>query len=157
MTDMMNEEQENPNDLWAHAQSAEDHVLKIDRKAELEYMRDIFFNKLPLGENVEPIREYFNRLEELIDTTDGIKHINNEKFEEDRPDTDYKYFSNDLFKIRSSGNQLLNDGQDVDDSTTRVQGDDANQPNSQVIHPLQCIPEHPTSGIPNIFDESDDD
>ena len=108
-----NEEPEDPNALWGHAGSLEDTRLWEDRKSELIFMKDLFDTKLPVGENKTEVDEYFNILEQAIDTKAEIK---NDKFPDDYREIDqhgevtdppeqYTYFSADLFKQQASKGQ----------------------------------------------------
>jgi hypothetical protein len=108
------EEEEDPNKKWGHAQSLEETRLWEDRKAELQYMKDLFDVNLPTGEKKEAITTIFNQLEEAIDNKD--QHIQNDKFNDDfgsididgavaSPPKQYKYFSADLFKQQAANGQ----------------------------------------------------
>ncbi len=106
---------EDPNALWDHAESLEDTQLWQDRQNELDFMRDLFFTKLPLNqEKAQEVEEYFNRVQEAIYTKDP--NFKYEDFPDDystvdidgavqRPPTQYKYFSQDLFKQQGSKSQ----------------------------------------------------
>lgn len=111
---------ENANTIWGHAQPAEPIIKKREVQAELDFMKDLFLNKLPLGENKEHIEEYFNRLETLIDTKDYDGNINREQFTDDVPGANYRYFSSTSARIRASGHALLSDGQGMDSSSTNT-------------------------------------
>ena len=111
----------NDNDYWTHAQSLEEERMRADKIGELEFMKDLFTNHLPVGKNREEIDKYFMDLEKVIYTTDYHK-IKNDEFPE--PDVDecvcgiehdeslpadhkcqrreYKYFSADLLKQQAS-------------------------------------------------------
>jgi hypothetical protein len=67
----------NPNDIWAHAESKEAEMKQVARLAELEFMRQLFDERLPVGENKEKIHEYFNEVEQVIFTKGEVK---NEQF-----------------------------------------------------------------------------
>jgi hypothetical protein len=106
--------EEDPNAIWGHALSLEDTRIWEDKRAELFFMKDLFDYKLPIGEKKDEIDEYFNRLEELIDTKDPS--IQNDKFPDDFRDIDlhgevldppkqFSYFSADLFEQQASTKQ----------------------------------------------------
>jgi hypothetical protein len=84
---------------------------------ELQEMKSIFRDCLPIGDNTEKMDDYFNRLEEVICTNDYKANPNplrREEFEHDDPNIQYSYLSDALLKERSSRGQLRADGQDVD-------------------------------------------
>lgn len=147
----------NENELWAHAISLEQTIKnkKSDLLAELEALRSLYFENLPLGENKEAIEEYFNRLEESIYNKD---HVEREAFPDDdgnecgesteghegspRPKPDYKYFSADVFKQQASRSKPQPTPQDVDyTGLFKDEGDDA-QDQPKKSKPLESIPEH---------------
>jgi len=107
-------EREDPNAIWDHALSLQDTKIWVDRQNELDFMKDLFFNKLPINEiehNMDDIKDYFNRVQEAIFTKDpDFKY---DEFPRDysvididgavqRPPSQYKYFSQDLFKQQAS-------------------------------------------------------
>lgn len=151
---------EDPNALWGHAGSLEDTRLWEDKKSELIFMRDLFDTKLPIGENKAELDEYFNILEQAIDTKAEIK---NDKFPDDYREIDqhgevtdppkqYTYFSADLFKQQASKEQNRlgpsSEGhlesksvpQDVED-TTNVDEEQSVSDVSAVDGDLSCMEE----------------
>ena len=111
--------EEDPNAKWEHALSLEDTKLWQDRQNELDFMKDLFNHKLPIDETAKPeIEEYFNRLQEAIFTKD--ENFKYDEFPTDystidvdgavaKPPTQYKYFSQDLFKQQASEQFRLDD------------------------------------------------
>lgn len=107
-------EREDPNAIWDHALSLQDTKIWVDRQNELDFMKDLFFNKLPINEiehNMDDIKDYFNRVQEAIFTKDP--NFKYDEFPRDysvididgavqRPPSQYKYFSQDLFKQQAS-------------------------------------------------------
>ncbi|NBX48664.1 hypothetical protein EBT25_01760 [bacterium] len=105
---------EDPNAIWDHALSLQDTKIWIDRQNELDFMKDLFFNKLPINENehkMEELNDYFNRVQQAIFTKDP--NFKYDEFPRDysvididgavqRPPTQYKYFSQDLLKQQAS-------------------------------------------------------
>jgi hypothetical protein len=86
--------------------------------AELTELRAIFKDCLPIGEHTQEADEYFNRLQQIIDTNDYEANpdpLGREDFEHDDPDLQYAYLSDALFKERSGGRELRAVGQDVAD------------------------------------------
>lgn len=112
----------NPNDLWSHALSKADDIEMKSKVAELEHIKDLFFNKLPVGENLKPLEEYFNELENVI-FTKGPQEIKNEQFPTATPDVgegeagSYKYYSPSLLKELASGHKYELLQQDMDPSS----------------------------------------
>lgn len=91
--------------------------------SELEYMKDLFYNHLPVAsENKKKVEKYFSRLEEIIFTTDPDA-IERDEFPPDDPaisgSREYKYHSVDQFKKLASGHQQLPCGQDVGHSESK--------------------------------------
>jgi len=66
------------NAKWAHAQSAVEKISRKARLAELDYMRQLFNDRLPVGEELTDIQSYFDHLEQVILSD---KAVNNEQFE----------------------------------------------------------------------------
>ncbi len=107
-------EKEDPNAKWDHALSLQDTKIWSDRQAELDFMKDLFMNKLPIDKNehdMDGLNDYFNRVQEAIFTKDP--NFQYDEFPGDystvdidgavqRPPTQYKYFSQDLFKQQAS-------------------------------------------------------
>jgi hypothetical protein len=86
--------------------------------AELTELRSIFKDCLPIGEYTQEADDYFNRLQQIIDTNDFKANPNplgREEFEHDDPDVQYAYLSDAIFKERSSRRELRALGQDVAD------------------------------------------
>jgi hypothetical protein len=100
-------EMSNPNELWTHAQSAEKSVQKKARLAELEYMRDLFGDRLPVGDELSEINSYFDHLEQVIENNGSIQ---DEQFESEQPIIDpetnteasYRYYSAPLSHQRAT-------------------------------------------------------
>jgi hypothetical protein len=109
------EKEEDPNAIWQHALSLEDTKIWVDRQNELDYMKDLFMNHLPINKvqhNMDEIEDYFNRVQEAIYTKD--ENFKYDEFPRDysvidvdgavqRAPSQYKYFSQDLFK-QQAGN-----------------------------------------------------
>jgi hypothetical protein len=86
--------------------------------AELQEMRMIFRDCLPIGEHTDKMDEYFNSLEEVISTNDYTRNpepLPREQFERDEPDIQYTYLSDAVFKERSRRPELRSHGQSMDD------------------------------------------
>lgn len=98
---------QNENDKWLHAHSAEKMIEYKSKMAELQLMRELFTEKLPIGDNKSEIDAYLNSIEQIIES-DGA--IANEEFPEERrlidPETggqiSYNYNSASLLKQRAS-------------------------------------------------------
>jgi hypothetical protein len=125
------------NDKWAHAQSAEDVVRLKSRKAEIEFMRDLFNERLPVGTDLDAIHSYLNNVEQIIEKNGRVK---NEEFPPEREVIDpesgkpatYKYYSTSLLKQRAASDRRSSIGgshksvphaltypQDMDDPSDR--------------------------------------
>jgi hypothetical protein len=88
--------------------------------AELSELRAVFKDCLPIGENTQEADEYFNRLQQIIDTNDfqtNPNPIGREEFEHDDPDVQYSYLSDAVFKERSSRREFRAIGQDLADQS----------------------------------------
>jgi hypothetical protein len=94
----------------------------MDKKAalltELQFMKDLFENYLPVGANKKDIQKYFSSLEEIICTKeDGPNAIQREEFPPDDPaisgTREYRYYSADQFKKLAGGYQQFPDRQDM--------------------------------------------
>jgi hypothetical protein len=93
-------------------------IKKKKWMSELQEMRAIFRDCLPVGEDISKAEEYFNSLEEVICTNDFEANpdpLQREEFEHDDPDVQYSYISDAVFKERSSNRELRAYRQDVDD------------------------------------------
>lgn len=123
------------NDRWSHAISAEEKINIKSRIAEYEFVKELFESKLPVGEDKSEIELYLQRLEQAITENEEIK---NEEFPPERSEPDpetgkpisYKYYSASVLKQRSTqprgeiiGNSIegfdydQSDKQDLDSST----------------------------------------
>lgn len=115
----MTEETKDSNAIWSHAESAENVIKTKELFANLEYMRDLFLEKLPIGEKRDNIINYFNDIERVISTKE--QDVEYERFDDDGSapeDRQYVYNSATLFKERSqcdSKHLTLREG--VDNST----------------------------------------
>lgn len=136
---------------WSHALSLEDKRMEADNLNQLQYMKDLFENHLPIGDNKSHISEYFSRLEELISTKENIAP---EQFENDDPTKDYKYFSAALLRELASRPVIQPDGEVVGDPSNRIELGNQVQDSDQVLSDIQCIPECPTDPF---SDDSDSD
>lgn len=146
------EEYKSENDLWKHAQSLEDKRNEIDLKVELQALRELFFDKLPLGEKTGYIENYFNRLEEAIYNKE---HVERETFPDDSSDTidgessstgrkrDYKYFSASVFKEQASRHSPLPPQENVDSSRLYEIQDGNAQSQSTESESMESLSEHP--------------
>lgn len=143
---------DNPNDVWSHAVSIEEKRMKYDRRVELEYMKDLFLNKLPIGDNVEHLQRYFNDLEKVIYTTDNVK---NDEFPSNDTERDYRYFSASLLKERASRDPDITNGENVADSTHPIGSGRAIQADPSKSEPVSCIPEHSEYSDVDIYDKLD--
>lgn len=142
----------NPNDAWNHAGSIESKRMREDRRVELEQMKDLFLNKLPIGDNKEHIEQYFNDLEKVIYTTDDVK---NDEFPTDDAQRDYRYFSASLLKERASRDPDITDGKDVANSTNAIGSTRTVQNGREESQHVPCVSEYPEPGDIDIYDQID--
>jgi len=138
----------NPNDLWSHAISLDAKKSDMDLRADFTFMKDLFYNKLPIGESTENLDKYFNELEQVIFTKDGSKHIQYDQFPDEPPNPDiprpdYKYFSPSVLKIRSSGHPQLTNQQNVESPAVLDAEGVSSQDQSQMSQSLPRVPECP--------------
>lgn len=107
------DKEEDPNAKWSHALPLEETRLWDDKKAELEFMKDLFFERLPIGKDTNAIKEHFNRLEEAIANKENINPdefpdydtVDLDKAVQDPP-KDYHYFNAAVLKQQASRGQL---------------------------------------------------
>lgn len=122
------ERYEDPNAKWAHAISAESMMKKKEAIAQLDYMRTLFYECLPIGDRIEHIDNYFNELEKIIYTKENADGINYEEFSDPEPceaTREYRYNSATVFKERSERrHHLLPSGEGMESpSDGHVRGD----------------------------------
>ena len=70
--------EEDPNAKWQHALSLQDTKLWQDKQNELDFMRDMFFDKMPMGPDKDKLNEYFNLVQQAIDNKDP--NLQNDEF-----------------------------------------------------------------------------
>ena len=108
---------EDPNAKWSHALPLEETRLWDDKKAELEFMKDLFFERLPIGKDTKQIEQTFNRLQEAIDNKENI---NADEFPDydtvdldgavQDPPKDFHYFSAAVLKQQADRGRIELDG-----------------------------------------------
>lgn len=97
------------------------YIKRENLKAEVKFLKDLFFESLPLGEKKNQIEDYFSYLEKAIDTKDPDE-FQREQFPPDDPTTSgdrvYKYHSAAQFKEHASRGQVqqLEHGSGLGDS-----------------------------------------
>lgn len=91
----------------------EQYIKRENLKAELAFLKELFFENLPLGDNADKIQEYFSYLEKAIATKDPDE-FKREEFPPDDPatcgDRIYKYHSASYFKQRASEQPTIANG-----------------------------------------------
>lgn len=147
--------EEDPNAQWAHAQSLEPLADYLGVKAELQYMKDLFYNYLPtLGSNMSTIDEHFAELEQAIE--EG-KPIIREEFQDDdntsntrgNPSSqdddpngrEYRYFSASVFKEHASRSRTGSNRLGMVDSSAHASTDGSVQSGSTQSSPSSYISE----------------
>lgn len=132
-------------ELFPHAISAESFINKKQRQAELEFMKELFLEKLPIGENTEHIHAYFNELEKVISTKD--EQVRNEDFKsiDEEPGAvqrEYTYFTPSVLKEQSS--RLLERGipQEMDPPSIADRIESPTPGGHEEFKSLPSIPEH---------------
>jgi hypothetical protein len=127
----------NENDLWKHAEPLGPTKEKLDQMIEVAFMKDLFANHLPVGDNKQELEKYFMDLEQVISTKDYIKlpkdefPIDDAHGSEDgdssadgsefRPPKQYKYYSASLLKQQAQ-QQCDDNGPDSPDLCIRFSG-----------------------------------
>ena len=119
----------------------------MNLKDELEFMRDLFRNKLPVApENQKKAEEYFNSLEELISTKDAAS-IERERFPPDDPaicgTREYRYYSAHQFKELASRPQPITSGQELDvpeNQQTKLPATENKSPDTQDVAHVPELP-----------------
>lgn len=88
--------------------------------AELQFLKDLLFENLPMGDNKKHIEEYFSCLEKAIYTNEPIER---EQFPPDDPAISgtrtYKYHSSTAFKELASRPVQSLSGQDMDHTESK--------------------------------------
>lgn len=139
---------------------------KMDEQAQLaqlEFMRTLFAENLPVGDKLEVIEEYFNELEKVICNK---QHVEAEQFVDEpaailddhtgapASRTPYKYISPSLLKQYASRDNrpgLL--PQNMADSAIPTSQDKCDaKSNTEEFKSLSPIPEHTESGDPDILE-----
>ena len=122
---------------------------RANLKAELNFLRELFFDKLPIGDKQKNVEQLFSLLEEAIDTKDP-HDIQREEFPADDPATSgdrvYKYHSAAQFKKLAGGHQQLAGEQNMDpakDQQTVLPAKPDQHPESEDVAHVQ---EHPQTG-----------
>jgi len=107
-------------------------MQKAQLKSELAYMKQLFFENLPIGDKTEKIEKYFSLLEEAISTTDNVQR---EEFPPDDPAISgsrvYKYHSSAQFAKLAGGHQHVTSGQDLDNTEAK----------QEIIPTIKSIPD----------------
>lgn len=89
------------NDKWAHAQSLEGIMKERDMRAQLDFMRDLFENHLPVMNDGADIQNKLNQLEEDIKRNGGSYKHDNFPDDDENAEREYYYHSSTLFKQRA--------------------------------------------------------
>lgn len=130
-------EEEDPNAKWSHALSLQDTKLWQDKQNELDFMKDLFFERMPMGPDRDKMNEYFNLVQKAIDTKDeSLQYEHFPSFSEGvdidgavkDPPTTYHYFQSllleqqakreferELFSAIEAEHKPESESQDVDD------------------------------------------
>jgi hypothetical protein len=121
-----------------------DIFKKKQLQAELDFLKKLFNENLPVGDNIDKINEYFNSLEELIYTKDG--NLEREEFPPDDPTVcgqrEYRYYSTDLTQKLASGRNDPAIGQDMGHSESKQAELHAEQDYTTEPQDLEHIQEH---------------
>lgn len=127
-------------DQWKHAISAEAKFNKKALQAQYFYMRDLFYNFLPLGENTATIDKTFSVLESVIFTKDGHPEaeVGFDEFpSEPECDTrDYKYYSYFAAKEHGSRPGCIADGEKLAAAPNPERVGDQVQSDPEVVAPI---------------------
>lgn len=109
----MSEAEEDPNAKWAHALPLEQVRLVEDRRAELEFMKDLFFERLPIGKDTGALEATFNRINEAICNQETINHDEFPSYDEvdvdgavQDPPKEFHYFSASVLEQQARRGQL---------------------------------------------------
>lgn len=145
--------------MWAHAISLSEKHEQDSKKAELLFMKDLFYDKLPVGPDMTKIDQVFNSLEQVIDNKDII--IQNDEFD-DTPaieagiEPEYKYYSSAIFKERSIQRDDFALPQNMERGPTAGQPDDPVSPQHSKFKSLPRISELPASPEDRLFEQLSD-
>lgn len=141
-------------DRWSHALSLELIKERTEKRAELEFMKELFDKHLPVGENREDIDAVFSRLEKAMFTKDEIL---NDEFD-DGPaldaglQPDYRYYTSSLFKQHASSDRNIRIPQIMGDHTNPRQPDKAVSGSSKKPEPVSYVSEHSEGSDSDIQD-----
>jgi len=110
---------------------------------ELDYMRDLFNTKLPVGEDTTKINSYFDYLQEVLDdhssATNPGGSLHREDFPEDIKGRNYQYFSSFGSTIGRSSNVLFPSEQDMESSTNQGGSSISAQADTEIIEDSKPI------------------
>lgn len=88
--------------------------------SELKFLRELYFENLPIGPETKALKKYFTLLEKAIDNKE---HVVRESFPPDDPaicgERVYKYHSAAAFKEQALRHQQITDGQSVGHSESK--------------------------------------
>jgi hypothetical protein len=126
---------------------------------ELEELKAIFDDCLPIGEKTEEVEAYFNRLKEVIFTNDFNSNpdpLRREEFDGDNPDVQYSYLSDAVFKERSSIRELRAVRQGLDDRPFNVDEGEVSQCGGEIAPDPPSIPQCEGDCCPIDWDQDSD-
>lgn len=122
-----------------------DIIKKKQLQAELDFLKKLFYENLPVGEDMSGIENYFSSLEKLIFTKDGSS-LQREEFPPDDPavcgEREYRYYSTDLAQKLASGRSHPAIGQDMGHSESKQTELHAKQDHPSESKDLEHIQEH---------------
>jgi hypothetical protein len=123
-------------------------IAKKNLEAELSFLEDLFYENLPIGDNVDAVKQYFSCLKKLIYAKDG--EIEREEFPPDDPaicgEREYRYYSSDKFKELASRHNDTTLGSNLGHSESKQKDIHAKQDTSANTQDLEHVQEHPLFG-----------
>lgn len=101
-----------------------DMISRENLRAELIFLKELFMEKLPIGNKTDDIKKYFSYLEQAIDNKDiDPNEIEREQFPPDDPATSgervYRYHSASQFKKLAGGYPQFTSGQNMGHSESK--------------------------------------
>jgi len=124
----------------------------------MEFLKELFYENLPIGDNTEEIDKYFSCLDKLISTKDNVQ-LDREEFPPSDStvcgERDYRYYSADKFKELASRYKQSIIGQDVGHTESKQTNVSAIENYATESQDMEHIQEYSLFGGPDHTDPDD--
>lgn len=122
------------------------YIERQNLKSELEFLKELFYEKLPVGKKMAEVKKYFSYLEDIIDNKD-IDELQREEFPPDDPATSgdrvYKYHSASQFKKLAGGHQSITNTENVDSTKSQQEELSSEQDKCSESKDVAHVQKHP--------------